>query len=502
MTLDDTSEVPSGSGEDDAPDEFDEFFDRLSADSSGAEDDISHLQTGRSSSRSRKFRVPRSPYSPRLPQALSPLAYREYRLFWSASVVSNVGTWMYLAAIGWLTEVITDSPLRVSLVVTAGIIPLLFFSPLGGLLADRMPRVRLMIITVVLQTVVSVGLALAYLANAATFWVLFMFSMLNGAVASLAAPVQQAIIPQLLPERHLRGGVVMNSTQWNISRSLGPLIAGYVVTFWSEGAVFWINSATFVVMIFVLSRMKPVPAPKISTPRIWKNGAGDGKQDSGTAKAKKDGSDDGLDDDAVKEIRGILAEFSEGIRYVRENRGLIAVLVSASMLSVVLAPLQWLAPVIARDVFDAEAAGFGQLAGSFGVGSILGGVVLLGVGSSVSNVRLVLTGYAGQAICVALLAGAPTLWAGAVTMGLSGFFFVFVSSSLITVLQTLAGDEYRGRMMSLWMMLFGISVPISNIIHGQLAEFINMRWLLLFDSILIVIYTLVVAARGTLHATD
>ena len=467
--------------------------------------------------------VPSGSRKSKLPQALSPLAYREYRLFWSASVVSNVGTWMYLAAIGWFTEVITDSPFRVSLVVTAGIIPLLFFSPLGGLLADRMPRVRLMIITVVLQTVASLGLALAYLADAATFWVLFMFSMLNGAVASLAAPAQQAIIPQLLPERHLRGGVVMNSTQWNISRSVGPLIAGYVVTFWNEGAVFWINSATFVVMIFVLARMKPVPAPgmsapmvsapKMSAPKIRKNGAGDGKQDSGTAIAKRDDTDDGADDDtgddaddsdddAVEEIRGILAEFSEGIRYVRENRGLIAVLVSASMLSVVLAPLQWLAPVIARDVFDAEAAGFGQLAGSFGVGSILGGVVLLGVGSSVSNVRLVLTGYAGQAICVALLAGAPTLWAGAITMGLSGFFFVFVSSSLITVLQTLAGDEYRGRMMSLWMMLFGISVPISNIIHGQLAEFINMRWLLLFDSILIVIYTLVVAARGTLHATD
>ena len=424
--------------------------------------------------------VPSGSRKSRLPKALSPLAYREYRLFWSASVVSNVGTWMYLAAIGWLTEVVTDSPLRVSLVVTAGIIPLLFFSPLGGLLADRMPRVRLMILTVVLQTVVSVGLALAYLANAATFWVLFMFSMLNGAVASLAAPVQQAIIPQLLPERHLRGGVVMNSTQWNISRSVGPLIAGYVVTFWSEGAVFWINTATFVVMIFVLARMKPVPAPKMSAPRVQGNDAGD---------------------DAVEEIKGILAEFSEGIRYVRSHRGLIAVLVSASMLSVVLAPLQWLAPVIARDVFDTEAAGFGQLAGSFGVGSILGGVVLLGMGSSVSNVRLVLTGYAGQAICVALLAGSPTLLTGAVSMGLSGFFFVFVSSSLITVLQTLAGDEYRGRMMSLWMMLFGISVPISNIVHGQLAEFINMQWLLLFDSILIVIYTLVVATRGTLHAT-
>lgn len=471
--------------------------------------------------------VPSGSRKSRLPKALSPLAYREYRLFWSASVVSNVGTWMYLAAIGWLTEVVTDSPLRVSLVVTAGIIPLLFFSPLGGLLADRMPRVRLMILTVVLQTVVSVGLALAYLANAATFWVLFMFSMLNGAVASLAAPVQQAIIPQLLPERHLRGGVVMNSTQWNISRSVGPLIAGYVVTFWSEGAVFWINTATFVVMIFVLARMKPVPAPKMSAPRVQGNDAGDGakggdfpdREASGrnspsetTANDSKNnhGEQDSIgakagrhviDDDAVEEIKGILAEFAEGIRYVRSHRGLIAVLVSASMLSVVLAPLQWLAPVIARDVFDTEAAGFGQLAGSFGIGSILGGVVLLGMGSSVSNVRLVLTGYAGQAICVALLAGSPTLLTGAVSMGLSGFFFVFVSSSLITVLQTLAGDEYRGRMMSLWMMLFGISVPISNIVHGQLAEFINMRWLLLFDSILIVIYTLVVAARGTLHAT-
>lgn len=464
MTLDDTSEVPSGS---------------------------------------RKLR---------LPKALSPLAYREYRLFWSASVVSNIGTWMYLAAIGWLTEVVTDSPLRVSLVVTAGIIPLLFFSPLGGLLADRMPRVRLMILTVVLQTVVSIGLALAYLANAATFWVLFMFSMLNGAVASLAAPVQQAIIPQLLPERHLRGGVVMNSTQWNISRSLGPLIAGYVVTLWSEGAVFWINTATFFVMIFVLARMTPIPAPRA-------NIAPKSRQDANGARQEESSGYDPDDtvnpsgsanpavsanpDDAVVEIKGILAEFGEGIRYVRKNRGLIAVLVSASMLSVVLAPLQWLAPVIARDIFNAEAAGFGQLAGSFGIGSILGGVVLLGVGSSVPMARLVLIGYAGQAISVALLAGAPTLWIGALTMGLSGFFFVFVSSSLITVLQILAGDEYRGRMMSLWMMLFGISVPISNFVHGILAEFvIGMRWLLLFDSILIVAYTAAVAARRTLHATE
>ena len=457
--------------------------------------------------------VPSGSRKPRLPKALSPLAYREYRLFWSASVVSNIGTWMYLAAIGWYTEVVTDSPLLVSLVVTAGIVPLLFFSPLGGLLADRMPRVRLMILTVGLQTVVSSGLALVYLANAAaTVWVLFMFSMLNGAVASLAAPVQQAIIPQLLPERHLRGGVVMNSTQWNISRSLGPLIAGYVVTLWSEGAVFWINTATFFVMIFVLARMTPIPAPRA-------NIAPKSRQDANGARQEESSGYDPDDtvnpsgsanpavsanpDDAVVEIKGILAEFGEGIRYVRKNRGLIAVLVSASMLSVVLAPLQWLAPVIARDIFNAEAAGFGQLAGSFGIGSILGGVVLLGVGSSVPMARLVLIGYAGQAISVALLAGAPTLWIGALTMGLSGFFFVFVSSSLITVLQILAGDEYRGRMMSLWMMLFGISVPISNFVHGILAEFvIGMRWLLLFDSILIVAYTAAVAARRTLHATE
>ncbi len=462
--------------------------------------------------------VPSESHKRKLPTALSPLAYREYRLFWSASVVSNVGTWMYLAAIGWLTEVVTDSPLQVSLVVTAGIIPLLFFSPLGGLLADRMPRVRLMILTVMLQTIVSIGLALAYLANATTFWVLFMFSMLNGCVASLGAPVQQAIIPQLLPERHLRGGVVMNSTQWNISRSVGPLIAGYVVTIWSEGAVFWINTATFLAMIFVLARMTPIPAPKASSETTSSETSipsteinnGQKSDDTGRGKNTKDQKDDSVGkddtaekDDAVREIKGILAEFGEGIRYVLNRRELIAVLVSASMLSVVLAPLQWLAPVIARDFFDAEAAGFGQLAGSFGIGSILGGVVLLGVGNSVATARLVLIGYGGQAISVALLAGAPTLWVGAVTMGLSGFFFVFVSSSLITVLQTLAGDEFRGRMMSLWMMLFGISVPISNFAHGLLAEFvIGMRWLLLFDSILIVAYTVTVATRRTLHQTE
>lgn len=256
-----------------------------------------------------------------LPYAIKPLGYRDYRLFWLASVVSNTGTWMYLAAIGWLTETTTDSPLQVSLVVTVGTFPLLLFSPLGGTLADRMSRVRLMVLTVVMQTIVAAALAVAVLADAAPYWILLFFSLLNGCVASLGAPVQQAIIPELVSQRDLRNGVVMNSTQWNISRAVGPLAAGFIINLSSEGVVFSINAISFVLMVLVLGMMtvRPAPVP------------------AGGVKLSQ------------------RAEFAEAAKYAKQSKGIISLLVSASVLSVVLAPLNWLVPVIARDVFGTEA---------------------------------------------------------------------------------------------------------------------------------------------------
>ena len=417
----------------------------------------------------------------RLPRGLKPLGYRDYRLFWIASVVSNTGTWMYLTALGWLVETSTDSPFLVSLLVMVGIVPLLLFSPLGGTLADRMPRVRLMILTVLMQTVVAAALTVAVIADAAPYWVLLVFSLLNGCAASLGAPVQQAIIPELVAAPDLRNAVVMNSSQWNISRAVGPLLAGFIITIASESVVFVVNTVSFVLMILVLSLMTEYPAPN---PAPATRGEGEG---TGTAAPARPSQ---------------IAAFVQAVSYARRKKGIITLLVSASILSVVLSPLSWLVPVIARDVFEVEAGGFGWLAGSFGIGSICGGIVLLSVGASVSSVRLVLVGYGGLATCVALLAGSPTLIIGIFSTGLCGFFFVFVSSSLMTQLQVASGDEYRGRMMSLWMMIFGAFVPLAVVAHGSIAEYVSMRWVLLGDSVCLVIYLGSVWLRRALGRTD
>ena len=407
------------------------------------------------------------------------MGYRDYRLFWIASVVSNTGTWMYVAALGWFTKTSTDSPLQVSLVVTVGILPMLLFSPLGGTLADRMPRVRLMILSVVMQTVVAAALTVAVIADAAPYWVLLCFSMLNGCVSSLGTPAQQAIIPELVAAPDLRNAVVMNSSQWNISRAIGPLLAGFIIAISSEGVVFVVNTVSFVLMILVLSLMTEHPVPNL-TP------------------ASKEVGDMSA---AAKPSR--TAEFMQAVSYARCQKGIITLLVSASILSVVLSPLNWLAPVIAQDAFEVEAGGFGLLAGSFGIGSIFGGIVLLSIGASVSSVRLVLIGYGGLATCLALLAGAPNLIIGIISTGLCGFFFVFVSSSLMTQLQVESGDAYRGRMMSLWLMMFGAFVPLAVLAHGIIAEYVvSMRWVLLGDSVCLVIYLGSVWLRRALGRTD
>ena len=197
----------------------------------------------------------------RVPKSVVALGYRDYALFWSASVVSNSGSMMYLAAIGWVVQVETDSPFKVTLVATLGMLPLLLMSPVGGSLADRISRRNVMLLSSSLATLVAGALSIVYAAGWANFWVLLVFAFVGGCVTSLGAPVMQAIIPELVPSRHLRNGVVLNGLQFNVARALGPLMAGLIIAQWGAATAFWLNTLSFGVMILALVSMRPRPAP-------------------------------------------------------------------------------------------------------------------------------------------------------------------------------------------------------------------------------------------------
>ena len=380
------------------------------------------------------------------------LGFHDYRLYWTTSVVSNIGSMMYLAAIGWLVEDITDDPWKVTVAATAGLIPLLIMSPFGGSLADRYSRTRLFLATVVGQMVVAVALAWVVQIDAETFWVLVAFSLGGGATASVGAPVQQAIVVELVPGAVMRNAVFLNSTQWNISRAVGPMLGGWLIQYWGPAAAFWFNAASFTVLVVGLSLLPPRPPP----------GASSGK--------------------------GFLADFLSGFRYARSVEGIRVVMLASFMLAAAISPTQWLAPVIADDAFGVDAAGFGILLGAFGVGSLVGALLLLQFDQGIPYSRLTAVGFAIVALFTLVLAVVPTFGLGVMAIGAVGLAFMVAMPTLTSALQSLCDDAFRGRVMSLWMMLFGLAAPLSILVQGALASTIGIRWVLAITAMLIAAY--------------
>lgn len=401
-----------------------------------------------------------------MPLSVQALGYRDYRLFWTTSVVSNIGSMMYLAAIGWLVEDITDDPWSVTVAATAGLIPLLLVSPFGGSLADRYSRSRLFLATVVGQMVVAVALAWVVQIDAETFWVLVAFSIGGGATASVGAPVQQAIVVELVPARVMRNAIFLNSTQWNISRAVGPMLGGWLIKYWGPAAAFWFNAASFTVLVIGLSLLPPRPPP------------------------------------AARSGQGFLADFLSGFHYARSIEGIRVVMLASFMLAAAISPTQWLASVIADDAFGVDAAGFGVLLGAFGVGSLIGAALLLQFDRGAAYSRLVTIGFTIVAVFTLMLAVVPTFALGAVAIGAVGLAFMVTMPTLTSALQTLCDDAYRGRVMSLWMMLFGLAAPASILVQGAIASAFGIRWALAITSIAVAVYLTGQLSRRRLRHLD
>ncbi|MDE0615548.1 MAG: MFS transporter [Acidimicrobiia bacterium] len=402
----------------------------------------------------------------RAPRSVQALGYRDYRLYWTTSVVSNIGSMMYLAAIGWLVEDITDDPWKVTVAATVGLVPLLIMSPFGGSLADRYSRTRLFLVTVVGQMVVAVALAWVVQIDAETFWVLVAFSFGGGATASVGAPVQQAIVVELVPGGVMRNAVFLNSTQWNISRAVGPMLGGWLIQYWGAASAFWFNAASFTVLVIGLSFLPPRPPPGASS------------------------------------SQGFLADFLSGFRYASSIEGIRVVMLASFMLAAAISPTQWLAPVIADDAFGVDAAGFGILLGAFGLGSLVGAVLLLQFDPNTPYSRLVAIGMAAVAAFTLVLAVVPTFALGVVAMGGVGLAFMVTMPTLTSALQSQCDDAYRGRVMSLWMMLFGLAAPASILVQGGIASVIGIRWVLVITAVAVTAYLASQLSRGRLRHLD
>ena len=402
------------------------------------------------------------------PNGLRTLSSRDYRVFWGAALVSSVGSQMQLAALGWVIAVLTGSATKVSLVAFATIIPLVVLSPVAGSLTDRYPRQRLLLVTMAIQTAQATALCILWFAGVREFWLVFLLTLVGGAATGLNGPVLQAFVPELVPRPDLPNAVMLNSAQFNVAKALGPIAAGILLVNTAGASwCFLLNAVSFGgVMLAVASiRGGRFPPP-------------------------------------VTERHGFWRDFVEGVGHVRRHPGLRTAVGVNAFIASVGQPLVPLIPVVALEIYGADSVQFGILAGALGVGAILGAVFtgyLDGRWKPSAILALGLLMYAAFVLGVGVSTSIET---GLVAVLGAGAGFLVVIATDNSCIQAFAQEPWRGRVLGIWLTVYGVAYPVGVLVQGILADHIGVQTVLIADAVLLGGGTVALMIRRTLQTLD
>lgn len=379
---------------------------------------------------------------------LSAFHHRDYRLFWGGALVSNVGSWMQNVAQGWLVLELTDSAFMLGLVGFAGTLPMLLLPMVGGVYADRFDRKRVLLwANLALMTSAAI-LALLTWRGAVVIEHVLGLALMAGTAISLAAPAFQAFVHDLVGTRDLQNAIALNSTQFNLSRVVGPSIAGLTIGVIGLAGCFGLNAASYLATIGALLAIRAASRPVPNPPPLWQS---------------------------VK----------EGIGYARERPRIQALLTLAALVSLLAMPYTTLLPIIARDTLGLDASGLGWLFAIGGTGAVFG-ALSVAFRDAMPRRGLWLLGAAfgtGVATLGLGLARDPVM-AGAALIGIS-----FTATSVValsnTLLQELVDDHMRGRVMGMFGLAFMGTFPIANLLAGSVAAWLSASTALAFGGALL-----------------
>jgi MFS family permease len=380
----------------------------------------------------------RLPVTRRAPGALQTtlraLRHRNFQLFFSGQLISLIGTWMQSVAQSWLVYRLTGSSFLLGSVGFASQIPVFLVAPLGGIVADRHNRHRVVIGTQIASMLLAFMLAFLTLSDLVRVWHIFVLAALLGVVNAFDIPGRQSFLVDMVGKEDLMNAIALNSSMFNGARIIGPAIAGILVAKIGEGWCFFANAVSYIAVIVGLLMMRLQPPSY------------------GIASASP------------------LAHIIEGIRFVRHTAPIRALLLLLGLVSLVAMPYTVLMPVFADRILHGGARGLGILMGATGVGALLGALTLAARTGVRGLGRWVALSCAGFGLSLFLFALSRFFWLAAVLLLPVGFCMMLQMSSSNTLIQAMVPDHLRGRVMALYSMMFMGMAPFGALLGGALAD--------------------------------
>jgi predicted MFS family arabinose efflux permease len=377
--------------------------------------------------------------------AWAPFQHRVFTLVWVATVVSNVGGWMYSAAAGWLMTTLTIDPLMVSLVQVANSLPVLIFAFPAGALADVVDKRKFLIVAETATTLLSTLFAFLVWRGSVGPQTLLFFVFIIGAAGALTAAPWQAVVPELVPKEHLAPAVALNSLGVNVSRAVGSALGGVLIAAWGVSAPFWANGASNAGVIGALLWWHPAPRSSRHLP------------------AERLGS-----------------AMRTGFRHARHNPRLRATLIRATAFFTFASAYWALLPLVTRERIAGGAELYGILLGVIGLGAILGALALHRIRARLGNDRTVALASIGTALAMVLFGLARTPAIALLASLIAGASWVSALATLNLSAQMALPDWVRGRGLAIYIMVFFGAMSVGSALWGQLAAWvglINAHWI-------------------------
>lgn len=392
--------------------------------------------------------------APRRLMMFRSLYHRDFAIFWAGNFLSNIGTWMQYLALGWVILVISNSPFLLGLNGFLAQVPSLVFALPGGTIADRLNRRKLMLITQTSMMLLALLLAVLTSIRQITITEILAISFLTGVASALNYPAYQALIPDLIPREDLMNGIALNSAQFNMSRAIGPTVAGLAMGTLGAAACFYLNSISFLALIIALLAITIPPVHREKGPRFW-------------------------------------GAMVEGVRYLNKHRMVILLLTVPACLSLLGLPFIVLMPAVARNMIGVGATGLGFLMGGAGLGAVAAALFIAARGTSENRGRMILTSATLFSLALILLSRAQTFWGAFFLLAVMGGTIVGALTLANTTLQMTTPPQLRGRVMAMYYMAMSGLMPFGSLQAGAMAQAVGTRFALGFGGAVCLVYFLI-----------
>ena len=371
------------------------------------------------------------------------LRHRNFRLFWFGQLISLIGTWMQSIGQAWLVLQLTHSAWLLGVVGALQFLPVMLLSLFGGVLADRLPKRKVLLFTQSFAMLQAAVLWILVASGHVQIWEVLVMASLLGLTNSFDMPTRQAFVVEMVGREDLPNAIALNSSVFNMARVVGPGLGGLIIAFLGIAPLFLLNAISFVPVIIGLAliRMSELHA----LPKQLKAGDKTSKQST-------------------------LQSLREGLEYVLHTPSILLIIAVIGIVSLFGINFNVILPLFATDVLHSGALGFGFLSAAFGVGSLFS-ALWLAWGNRKPSIQYVLIAAVAFSILEIIFAFSHLYALSLILIAMVGFALIAFSANSNTTLQTVTPDRLRGRVMSVYMVVFAGSVPLGNLFTGGLAHF-------------------------------